>query len=522
MTRLVRQAVIVIYEARSPTTPTCEKGPLVLRHGHVRSTAEARREYFSAKAAKILYGHDDRPNRWHDPLHRVIGDVEITGVEALRTTTQPDACGLVAVHLRPRRDMPISLLRSLAGRRDAPPTTFDPQKLVDGQATIKPGGQAFTVSFVTPAKQGLPRLYRQPRYWRWPLSEQWLWALASRSDVTDYPPDPKNLEPAASDVIRLSSDWHAVVLRDGVGVVGMRPDRGRDDSFFGYAELYLRSIYLDAILLGVLQKQGLTQLEERMASALDSSVSATMAQLEQGVSSFRHRLWAQHLTPHGIPNRLLSELSDMARQSRLKGWWHRHRDTFKRGFDSYIGLEAEAIGLRTYQGQVMPGLLQTEAYARAAINATPIGKASVDDVDKKVAVRLSRQELLTGAAPVRLHAILDEAVLRRVVGGTETMAEQCRALLTQSKMPNITLQVLPFSVGAHAAMDGEFSILEFPDPKDPDVVYLEEKTSGLILEEPGELKCYTEIFELLTDQALEPDESAAFIASLGYSEESAR
>ena len=129
---------------------------------------------------------------------------------------------------------------------------------------------------------------------------------ASRTSLADYPPDPQNLEPANDEIIRLSVDWHAVVLRDGMGVVGMRPDQGRDDAFFGYAELYLRSIYLDAILLGMLQQQGLTHLEERMAAALDSSLSATMSELEREVSSFRRRLWAQHLTPHGAPNQLLS------------------------------------------------------------------------------------------------------------------------------------------------------------------------------------------------------------------------
>lgn len=134
--------------------------------------------------------------------------------------------------------------------------------------------------------------------------------VAVGSGLPDQPgrlsPDPKNLEPANNEIIRLSSDWHAVVLRDGMGVIGLRTDQGRDDPFFGYAELYLRSIYLDAVLLGMLQKQELTRLEERMAGALDSSLAATMAKLEREVSSFRHRLWAQHMTPHGIPNRLLS------------------------------------------------------------------------------------------------------------------------------------------------------------------------------------------------------------------------
>jgi hypothetical protein len=306
VTRLARQTLIVVYEALFPSTPTWEQGPLILQHRDVRSTAEARTEYFSAKAARVLYGDAHGPKRWHDPSHHTVGDVEVTGVEVLRINDEPEAHGLAAVHLRPGNGMPIPLLRSLAGRRDAPPPPFDPQKFVDGQATIKPGSRPFTITFVTSAKQGLPRLYRQPRYWRWGSVEQWLWALASRTDLTDYPPDPKNLEPADNDIIRLSSDWHAVVLRDGMGVAGLRPDRGRTDAFFGYADLYLRSIYLDAILLGIAQVQGLTTLEERMASALDSSVSATMAELEQRVSSFRHQLWAQHLTPHGTPNRLLT------------------------------------------------------------------------------------------------------------------------------------------------------------------------------------------------------------------------
>ncbi|MGW4793153.1 hypothetical protein ACWEPC_12165 [Nonomuraea sp. NPDC004297] len=306
MTRLARQTLVVIYEARFPATPAWVSGPLVLGHRQVRSTAEARGEYFSAKAARVLYGDTERVSRWHDPARQIIGDVEITGVELLRATDRPDACGLVAIHLQPQDGTPIDLLRSLAGRRDAPPAGLDPQKLVDGQASIEPGSRPFTICFVTAAKQGLPRLYRQARYWRWPSAQQWLWALASRTNVADYPPDPKNLEPADADVIRLSSDWHAVVLRDGMAVVGTRPDRGHDDSFFGYAALYLRSIYLDAILLGILQRQGLVRLEGRMAVALDTSLPSTMAELEHEVSTFRHRLWAQHLTPHGAPNRLLS------------------------------------------------------------------------------------------------------------------------------------------------------------------------------------------------------------------------
>lgn len=244
--------------------------------------------------------------------------------------------------------------------------------------------------------------------------------------------------------------------------------------------------------------------------------SATkMSRIETGQVSVHHGDVTDLLDIYGVSDEdLRAELGDMARQSRLKGWWHRHRDTFKRGFDSYIGLENDARGLRTYQSQVVPGLLQTEAYARAVICAIAAGQTPADILDKKIAVRLSRQELLIRTDPLTLHVILDEAVLRRDVGGAETMAEQRDALISMGKLPNITLQVLPFSAGAHAALDGEFSILEFPDSKDPDVVYLEQKTSGLVLEDPSELDCYSMMFTRLSEQALDPDQSAAFIASL--------
>ncbi|MGI5267766.1 helix-turn-helix domain-containing protein [Nonomuraea sp. CA-218870] len=244
--------------------------------------------------------------------------------------------------------------------------------------------------------------------------------------------------------------------------------------------------------------------------------SATkMSRIETGQVSVHHGDVSDLLDIYEVSDEnLRAELGDMARQSRLKGWWHRHRDTFKRGFDSYIGLENDARGLRTYQSQVVPGLLQTEAYARAVICAIAAGQTPADILDKKIAVRLSRQELLIRTDPLTLHVILDEAVLRRDVGGAETMAEQRDALISMGKLPNITLQVLPFSAGAHAALDGEFSILEFPDSKDPDVVYLEQKTSGLVLEDPSELDCYSMMFTRLSAQALDSDQSAAFIASL--------
>ena len=269
-------------------------------------------------------------------------------------------------------------------------------------------------------------------------------------------------------------------------------------------------------------REGVRLRADEVAQQLQWSATK-ISRIETGQVSVHHGDVADLLAIYGVNDPALKEeLTDMARQSRQKGWWHRHRDSFKRGFDSYIGLEAEASGIRTYQGQVIPGLLQTEAYARVAISATAMEQASETDIDGKVVVRMSRQELITRTPPIRLHVILDEAVLRRSVGGAATLAEQHRSLVSRGEQDNVTLQVLPFAAGAHAALDGAFSMLEFPHAKDPDVVYLEQATSGLILEDVAELKRYVEIFEHLTRLALDPDDSITFIDSLAKSEESAR
>lgn len=226
------------------------------------------------------------------------------------------------------------------------------------------------------------------------------------------------------------------------------------------------------------------------------------------------------LEVYGITGAEKAELIDLAREARKRGWWHRHRQTLKPGFDSYIGLEAEASVLRTYEPQIVPGLLQTAAYARAIIEVTAMTSAPAE-VDEKVEVRLSRQDLLTREdSPIRMLAVLDEAVLRREVGGPATMREQCRHLLRLGKLPNVEIRVLPFGAGAHAAMDGKFNLLEFPEPEDPDVVYLEQAASGLVLEYPEEVRRYTLMFGSLMAAALPNGESAGFVAALAKDEAS--
>ncbi|MEU0516466.1 helix-turn-helix transcriptional regulator [Streptosporangium sp. NPDC006007] len=215
---------------------------------------------------------------------------------------------------------------------------------------------------------------------------------------------------------------------------------------------------------------------------------------------------------YGVTGEARDSLIQMAGEARRRGWWHRYRQALKPGFDSYIGLEAEAAVVRSYEPLVVPGLMQTEPYARAVIEAAAVTQTPAE-VDEKVSVRVSRQRLLYGPGdPIQLVALLDEAVLRRRIGGPGVMREQLEHLVDLGGLPNVEIRVVPFSAGAHAAMDGKFCLLSFPDPEDPDLVYLEQATSGLMPKDPEEVRRYTLMFGSLTALALGAEASAAFIA----------
>ncbi|HEX6500981.1 MAG TPA: helix-turn-helix transcriptional regulator [Micromonosporaceae bacterium] len=203
------------------------------------------------------------------------------------------------------------------------------------------------------------------------------------------------------------------------------------------------------------------------------------------------------------------ELMSLARQARQKGWWEPYGEVLS---GSYVGLEAAAETIRGYEVQVVPGLLQTAAYARAMIGGA---RLDIDDeeLDRRVNVRMARQALLTQHDPVKLSVILDEALFRRLVGGREVMREQFERLLGAVDLPNVVIQVLPFAVGAHAGMEGGFAILHYADAGDTDVVFAENAAGGLFLTKDEELRRYDVIFDHLREKALDPDESRAFIAA---------
>ena len=214
---------------------------------------------------------------------------------------------------------------------------------------------------------------------------------------------------------------------------------------------------LMAELIRLREGSGLSraQVAERVG-ATDS----TLWRYETGATRPKPGDVAILLDVYGIHGAEREELIEMAKHARKRGWWHRHRQSLKPGFDSYIGLEAAASVVRTFQTLVVPGILQTEGYARAIIEQTAITSVP-DQVDEKVLVRLSRQELLTREDdPLQVVAVLDEAVLHRQVGGPEVMSEQIRHLLELTRRPNVTIRVVPFTQGAHAGMDGPFYLLE--------------------------------------------------------------
>ncbi|GIH92632.1 helix-turn-helix domain-containing protein [Planobispora siamensis] len=254
---------------------------------------------------------------------------------------------------------------------------------------------------------------------------------------------------------------------------------------------------------------GLSRAE---VAALIGSTDTTLWRYETGLTRPKPSDVAALTSVYGVDGEERESLLQMAKEARRRGWWHRHRRALKPGFDSYIGLEAEASAVRVYEPLVVPGLTQTEAYARAVIEAVAPA-CSPAEIDEKVAVRASRQRLLHGPGdPIHLVAVLDEAVLWRQVGGREVMREQLEHLVRLGALPNVELRVIPFSAGAHAAMDGKFCLLRLPEAADPDLVYLERATRGLVSDDPEEARRYTRMFDDLTALALDEQASTARIA----------
>ncbi|MEU6121428.1 helix-turn-helix transcriptional regulator [Streptomyces sp. NPDC047123] len=210
-------------------------------------------------------------------------------------------------------------------------------------------------------------------------------------------------------------------------------------------------------------------------------------------------------------HRVVDSLMQMAKDSRQQGWWHSFGDI---PYSVYIGLETDAASLRVYDPQVVPGLLQTRAYAEALITGA-LPETPPTDIEKRVQVRMRRQERISAPEnPLRLWTVLDESALRRVVGSRHLMRDQLEHLVEQSQVPHVTVQVIPFEMGAHPGLNGQYAILEFPDAADSSVVYIEGVTSDLYLEKANDVQQYSVMYEHLRAQALNVEQSRQLIADI--------
>lgn len=232
---------------------------------------------------------------------------------------------------------------------------------------------------------------------------------------------------------------------------------------------------------------------ERAAESIRGSHSK-ISRMEHGRVGFKERDIADLLTLYGVgPGDEREALLSLAREASTPGWWQTYSDILPHWVEPYFGLEAAASLIREYELQFVPGLLQTEDYARAVIRLGNL--PSQEEVDRRARARVSRQEILNRENPPRLWAVLDEGALRRIIGGPEVMRAQLRHLIEMCDHPAVTLQILPFSAGAHRAMGGPFTILRYTEPDLRDVVYIEQLTSALYLDKPTEVDAYLEVIE---------------------------
>jgi transcriptional regulator with XRE-family HTH domain len=249
---------------------------------------------------------------------------------------------------------------------------------------------------------------------------------------------------------------------------------------------------------------------EEVGQRLDCS-GTRISRIETGRISARPGDVRELLEIYGVTSTEADSLVQLAREARQKGWWHTYGQVLPSWFEAYVGLEAAAVRFRDFQPMVMPGLLQTEDYARAVLRAAP-NPGSAEDIDRQVALRMERQATLGQASPPDLWVVLSENIVRVHVGGPAVMRAQLRRLIDVAERSNVTLQVLPFTTAAHVQPISPFTILEFPDAADPTVVYLEHLTGSLFLETADEVSRYTVVFDHLRAEALGTAPSIDLIA----------
>jgi hypothetical protein len=255
------------------------------------------------------------------------------------------------------------------------------------------------------------------------------------------------------------------------------------------------------------ERAGLTG--EESGNALERSGS-WISRVETGRVGLRGRDLSDLLKLYRVDDPAVAlQLSALAREGKLRGWWSRYADIVTGAYASYIGFESESTELLAYDSLCVPGLLQTEQYARTLLQGT-MPRLSPEVVARRVEVRLARQSVLSRAKPPRLWSIMDESVLHRSLGGPDIMPAQLEQLVEASQKPNITLQVVPFNARYHPGMVGNFTLIRFALPDDPDIVYIEGMSRDAFVE-ADDAREYREIFEHLNAAALSPEDTRQHI-----------
>jgi transcriptional regulator with XRE-family HTH domain len=269
-------------------------------------------------------------------------------------------------------------------------------------------------------------------------------------------------------------------------------------------------ILLGSQLRMLREARGITREEAGYAIRASGS---KISRMELGRVSFKERDVTDLLNLYGVDEDEAATLVELAIQANSPGWWHKYGDVLPDWFQVYVGLEEAASLIRLYEVQFVPGLLQTADYARAVVRLGQPG-AAPEEIERRVSLRLGRQELLTKPGGPRLWAIVDEAALRRPIGGKEVMRSQLVQLIEATEEPQVTLQVMPFRTGGHAAEAGAFTIMRFPEPDLPDVVYLEQLTSALYLDKRDDVEKYTEVMERLSVESESPERSVDILSGM--------
>jgi transcriptional regulator with XRE-family HTH domain len=238
----------------------------------------------------------------------------------------------------------------------------------------------------------------------------------------------------------------------------------------------------------------------------------TITRIESATSAATVALVVMMLDLYKVTDERREALTQLARDARKRGWWYKVSGAIPEWVQSYVGLEEEAAIFQEYQSEFVPGLLQTGDYARAVMRSAPVVPPD-EELERRLSIRMKRQErVLERSDPPTMWFILNEAVIRRPVGGTKAMRDQLQRLIHLSETNHITIQILPFAAGVHPAMDGGFTILSFPKPSDPDTVYVEYWQGSVYLEDPPEIDAYVLLFNHLRARALGPDQTRNLIA----------